>query len=80
MVNSEDPAAVFSCSACDLKFTEVIKLIRHLKKTHDITVHMCEFCGGDYENAEALKEHVQDAHPPEEGADSDEGVSFLLKN
>jgi hypothetical protein len=35
---------------------------------------MCEFCGGDYENADALKEHIQEAHPPEQELGSDEEV------
>ncbi|XP_059487940.1 zinc finger protein 224-like isoform X2 [Neocloeon triangulifer] len=62
----EEPSALLNCSACELKFTEIQKLINHLKKTHDIIVYMCPFCGGDYENAEALEEHQKEAHPPEE--------------
>ena len=74
--NTEDLAALFSCSVCELKFNEVLKLIKHLKNTHDITVHMCEFCGGDYENEESLLAHVKQTHPPDEDSETDEEVSL----
>ncbi|XP_065344512.1 zinc finger protein 436-like [Cloeon dipterum] len=65
-----EPEAMLSCSACESKFTEVSKLITHLKKEHDITVYMCEFCGGDYENQEALEEHQKTSHPPDANDES----------
>jgi hypothetical protein len=38
-------------------------------------VHMCEFCGGDYENEDSLLTHVKQMHPPDEDSETDEEVS-----
>jgi transcription elongation factor Elf1 len=64
-----DLDAVFSCSACDARFSVAGALIAHLRRRHDITVLMCDLCGLDFERKEELVAHVANQHPPDEVED-----------